>query len=474
MTAERPLCVVVGALGGQGGGVLADWLVEAAHLAGYPAQSTSIPGVAQRTGATTYYFELFPEKNPAGAPIFSLFPSAGDVDLVAALEPTEAGRALERGLVTDRTTVVTSSARVYSTAEKSVAGDGAIGSATILQSLTGAAKKVIQLEVANPFGRDVNALAFGALIGSGVLPLTEEHAREAIKAVGLAVGANVAGFENGLKAARTVPDLSGLKDLTGLNHLPPPPGFENELTSFPESLRPLIGHALARLVDYQDAGYARYYIKRLQSILDADSPAQNHRLTAQVAGRLAAWMSQEDIIRVAQLKTKPGRLTRIRKEVAAKPGELVTVEDFLSPSRDQVVEILPLSLARLVPGGNGHGDPFGRHLRWRTYSLFGFGIMRFLAALKPLRPRTTGFAKNQQAIAMWLEAVRQAAQVNYALACDTAELAIWARGYGDVRARGMAQLTSALKDWPARLTDVESLKKQVAVSLHAARHTPDI
>jgi len=49
----RPLSILIGALGGEGGGVLAEWLVAVATKAGYVAQSTSIPGVAQRTGATT-------------------------------------------------------------------------------------------------------------------------------------------------------------------------------------------------------------------------------------------------------------------------------------------------------------------------------------------------------------------------------------------------------------------------------------
>jgi indolepyruvate ferredoxin oxidoreductase beta subunit len=88
---DRPICVLLSALGGQGGGVLTDWLAEAAQLAGYPAQATSIPGVAQRTGATTYYFELFPARNPPADPIFSLFPSAGDVDLMVALEASKPG-----------------------------------------------------------------------------------------------------------------------------------------------------------------------------------------------------------------------------------------------------------------------------------------------------------------------------------------------------------------------------------------------
>ena len=61
MTMQRPLTILIAALGGEGGGVLAEWLVTVAAEAGYPAQSTSIPGVAQRTGATTYYVEVWPE-----------------------------------------------------------------------------------------------------------------------------------------------------------------------------------------------------------------------------------------------------------------------------------------------------------------------------------------------------------------------------------------------------------------------------
>jgi len=59
---ERPITVLIAALGGEGGGVLADWIIAAATARDYPVQSTSIPGVAQRTGATTYYVEIFPAK----------------------------------------------------------------------------------------------------------------------------------------------------------------------------------------------------------------------------------------------------------------------------------------------------------------------------------------------------------------------------------------------------------------------------
>ena len=72
--------IAILAIGGQGGGVLADWIVHLAEANGYYAQTTSVPGVAQRTGATIYYLELVPETGRT--PVLSLMPAPGDVDIV--------------------------------------------------------------------------------------------------------------------------------------------------------------------------------------------------------------------------------------------------------------------------------------------------------------------------------------------------------------------------------------------------------
>src|SRR5262245_47707678 len=108
MTSDtRPVTLLIAALGGEGGGVLTDWIVSAAEHGGLAVQSTSIPGVAQRTGATTYYVEIFPTplKELGGKrPVLALAPGVGDVDLVVASELLEAGRAIMNGFVTtDRT-----------------------------------------------------------------------------------------------------------------------------------------------------------------------------------------------------------------------------------------------------------------------------------------------------------------------------------------------------------------------------------
>jgi indolepyruvate ferredoxin oxidoreductase beta subunit len=58
---SRPITMAVLAMGGEGGGVLAAWCIDMAEHSGYWAQTTSVPGVAQRTGATIYYLEFFAE-----------------------------------------------------------------------------------------------------------------------------------------------------------------------------------------------------------------------------------------------------------------------------------------------------------------------------------------------------------------------------------------------------------------------------
>jgi len=80
---ERPITILIAALGGEGGGVLADWIITAATARDYPVQSTSIPGVAQRTGATTYYVEIFPAKSAdlgGRLPVMTLTPAPSYVD----------------------------------------------------------------------------------------------------------------------------------------------------------------------------------------------------------------------------------------------------------------------------------------------------------------------------------------------------------------------------------------------------------
>ena len=477
MSTERPLCVLIAALGGQGGGVLLDWLVEAARHDGYPAQATSIAGVAQRTGATTYYVEIFPELAPEKDPVFSLFPSAGEVDLFATLEPTEAARAIELGFISGETTALTVRERIYSTAEKMLPGDGRLPAEPVLEALQRATKRTVIFDgkaLAGETGRQLNAAMFGAIAASGVLPLSEDACRAAIKKSGVAVEANLEGFAAGLVAAGAPAGIAAGDGAAVLEFDPAPAALAERVNALPDPVQAIAGHGAARLVDYLDEAYAGLYLDRLKGVIALETEDKSYPVSAAVARRLAAWMAFEDVIRVAQLKTRPGRLARIRAELGAPEDAPLVVRDFLKPGREELEGLLPPILARLMPKRNPDKLRKGLKLRVRTSTAGGWLMLRGLAKLKFWRRRTARYAREQAAIEDWLSIVLAAANDDADLALATANLAVWTRGYGDTRARGLDRLASVSGGFEESLAaDGAALGATVGAALSAAYTDPD-
>src|SRR5690349_368730 len=208
MTTPRPIAILIAALGGEGGGVLTDWIVRAATLAGFPVQSTSIPGVAQRTGATTYYIEVLPVKVVelgSKRPVFALTPGIGDIDLAVASELLEAGRTVANGFVTpDRTTMIASTSRFYAMDEKTAMGDGRIAQEKVVSVIKTNARETLLLDMAalaKQSGAMINAVLLGAIAGKGGLPIPAETFEAAIGADGKDSERNLRGFRAGLEAS---------------------------------------------------------------------------------------------------------------------------------------------------------------------------------------------------------------------------------------------------------------------------------
>ena len=201
----RPVSLLIAALGGQGGGVLTEWIVAAAAHAGFPSQATSIPGVAQRTGATTYYVEVSPEVSCDSEPTFSLYPMAGDVDVIVAGELLEAGRTIEADYASpDRTTLVASTHRLFAIGEKSLAGNGVFPRERIEAAARALARTVVAIDalaIAREEGSEVNAVLLGALAATRALPMAPAAFEAAIAEGGVAVDRNLAGFRAGLARA---------------------------------------------------------------------------------------------------------------------------------------------------------------------------------------------------------------------------------------------------------------------------------
>lgn len=474
MNKIRPVCVLVAALGGQGGGVLVDWLVAAARLEGLQAQATSIPGVAQRTGATTYYFEVYPQRDLSARPVFSIYPAAGAVDLMVSFEPMEAARALSGGFVSQETTLITARERIFSTAEKIRPGDSTVSVGPILSALqrcAGTMCAVNMSKAARGAKCHPNAVMFGAMVASGVLPMRLESCRQAIAHAGVAVDSNLAGFTAGMNLlAKPENELNE----PAAAFTPVPDAFAHAVAALPGAVRQMAGHAAAHLLDYQDQAYAARYFERLSKVIAVDTAAQDYRLSVIVARRLAAWMAFEDVIRVAELKTRPGRLARIRGELDADKNAPLTVHDYLKPGRDELEGILPAAFGRWLPKRKSRQYGAGVALKLRTTGPIGWLALRTIAAFKSRRRGTARFQREQQMIEHWLQSVVTAATADYELACSTGDLAIWARGYGDVRNRGFSRLAQIFTDWPQRMAaDREGLSEVVKASLAAAYSDPD-
>ena len=103
----------------------------------------------------------------------------------------------------------------------------------------------------------------------------------------------------------------------------------------------MVREGASRCIDFQDRRYAVLYFDRLEPIANLDHAADGFKLTNETARYLALWMCYEDVVRVADLKTRRSRFERIREEVQAKPGEPVHVTEFLKPGVEELAAVLP-------------------------------------------------------------------------------------------------------------------------------------
>ena len=451
--------VLIAALGGEGGGVLAEWLVQCAQHAGWVAQATSVPGVAQRTGSTSYYIEWAGE----GAPVFALSPMPGRVDVVVASEWLETARMMERGFVTpELTTLIASTSRVFTTHEKMHGADGRFDPERIRTLALTLAKHAVLMDMEALTVQHqtvVSAVMFGAMAGAGVLPWTDEVSEAVIRASGKGVKASLAAFAAAKAQALAKPAGE------------PSASLQSPSSSAP-SLSQLIDLGAQRCEDYQDARYAHDYRQRLQAALPAGAlagtsntapngartgasdttlDATQAALWSDAARQLALWMCYEDVVRVADLKTRRERFARIRQEAQAAPTELVHVTEHFKPGVDEIASILPAAWGRRLLSWAEQKPERARHvgLHFRSTSLWGYLMLRAMARLRPWRRSSLRYAEEHAAMDGWWTALCALAPQSPAMGQALAQLPQVLKGYGDTQRRGREHYERLWSQWVA-------------------------
>jgi indolepyruvate ferredoxin oxidoreductase beta subunit len=445
----KPITIAILALGGQGGGTLADWLIEVAERNGYIAQGTSVPGVAQRTGATIYYVELFPEAAAKAAgrdPVLALMPVPGNLDVVIAAELMEAGRAMMRGFVTpDRTALIASSHRVYAIAEKMAMGDGRANSDEVAAAAAAQSKSLVMFDMedlARAKNSMISAVLFGALAASGTLPFPKESYEEVIGGNARGRTTNLAAFAagfDGIGAPVPPPAVAPIAATAIGQKL-----LDHMAAICPSEVHEMVQHGIRKVVDYQDPAYGFLYLQRLAPIVILDrltgGTKQDWILTKETARYLALWMAFEDVYRVADLKTRTPRFARIRDEVHAPADQIMNVSEFMHPRVEEICDALPAAIGRYIlasPRLRGLlGRLFAHGRRVTTTHLGGFLMLYALASLRGFRRGSLRFQAETTKLEAWLASVGEAAEKDYALAVEVACCQRLVKGYGSTHERG--------------------------------------
>ena len=494
MNDTRPISLLICALGGEGGGVLTEWLVDIARHAGYAAQSTSIPGVAQRTGATTYYLEVFPlplAQLGGRKPVFSLNPVPGALDAMVSSELLETTRQIGNGMSTpQRTMVITSSTRTLTTQERMQLADGRADSADLLKIVKAFSREHHVFDmgtVAKESGTVVSAVMLGAIAGSGLFPFKREDYETVVRGgdttapekVSRMAAASLRGFARGAElvsqpraqAALIAGLLVGNDDDMGAPVTLP----LDVAARFPPAVHAMLTLGHARMLDYQGPAYAQLYVHRLAKVLAAERAAdpsgiQDFATTREMARWLALWMAFDDIVRVADLKSRSTRWQRVKGEVKAADDDLLQVYDHFKPGAPEFAALLPPALSQRVLRWDRNRvlqgkSPWALPLKIGTHSVFGMLSLRVLASLKWLRVRGARYASEQAMIEKWLGGVLDGTLGHWQLGHEIALCGRLIKGYGATNERGKENLLHVLD----HLAPAAKLPQDNAAAIAAAR-----
>ncbi len=462
-TGDRIIKLAILAVGGQGGGVISDWIVELAERNGWYAQSTSVPGVAQRTGATIYYIELVPEGE--GTPILSLMPAPGDVDIVLAAELMEAGRAMMRGLVTpDRTTLIASTHRTLAVIEKVMPGSGIADPEPVLDAARKNAKRFLGWDLerlAAENGSMISASLFGALAGAEVLPFPREAFEATVETGGRGAAASLKAFRAGFEAAQR-PEAEGARG-SGPPATSASTGSEKDSVrgpegetrawaslvdriarAFPANAQPMLNAGLRKVVDFQDVRYGGEYLDRLKALHDVDRAAggahNGFAFTVEAAKYVANAMAYDDVIRVADLKTRATRFRRVEREIGVGQDQVLQITEFMHPRIEEVCGTMPAGLGAFIlarPRLTRVLDRVvnkGRHVR--TDRIHWFFALYLLGGLRRMRRRTLRHRIETAHLEKWLGFARDTLRKDYALGVEVLRCRRLIKGYSDTHARG--------------------------------------
>jgi len=395
-------------------------------------------------------------------PIFALMPAPGDVDIVVAAEIMEAGRAITRGLVTaDRTTLIASQHRMFAVSEKIVPGDGRADVEIVLNAARDSSKDFICFpmdRIAVATGSHISACLLGALAGSGALPFPKEHYVETIEAAGRGVSASIKAFDMAYGQAKSetieFAERNGDVDVAPVGVQGPKPliarwqSLMERIGALPEPVRDMARRGAEKLVDFQDIDYADTYLGQVERSVGLDRFDQGYGFTVQLAKYLANAMAYDDVIRVADLKTRGSRFDRVRQDLGVDPGSLVQITEFMHPRAAEFCGVLPRRLGQAIEARPRLFALLDRLInrgrRVRTDAVLPFLGLYVVAGLRRWRRGSLRHHQEKAHWEAWLHRAFNCLEQDYALGVEILRCRRLIKGYSDTHSRGLSKYDRVL------------------------------
>jgi len=170
-------------------------------------------------------------------------------------------------------------------------------------------------------------------------------------------------------------------------------------------------------------------------------------LRRELARYLALWMAFDDVIRVADIKTRSDRVAKYRTEVGAKDGQIIHMVEFMHPRLEEIIGTMPAGLAILVEKSSLLTWVFRKFTGPRlsdSTKISSFLMLYFLAGLRRFRRRSLRYVQEHRQIGLWLDHIRSVMTQDYALAVEIIRCQRLIKGYGETHARGMTGFLSIM------------------------------
>ena len=165
--------------------------------------------------------------------------------------------------------------------------------------------------------------------------------------------------------------------------------LEARLAKLPAPVREMAEAGLRHVVDFQDPAYGTEYLDRLDRVVAADGG--DYAFSVAAAKYIANAMAYDDVIRVADLKTRRTRFDRVRREMGLEAGDVAHITEFMRPRVEELCSVMPAWLGAWIEARPWRARWIDRRInrgrRVRTDGVLWFGALYLARRRKAVAAR---------------------------------------------------------------------------------------